>query len=233
MRCVRWFMIFTACTCLAIDGVAWSASLFSRKANAAAGANANAGDPRNMDCSQLASMPNAPMTLQQCESMKSMAMGAQGAMNDPSTARPGDAQMSCADIQAEMSTLDVSGVSQQHRVEGQQAGAALQSQLTKNRAEANRFGIQANAEMAAARAADTATEVSSAGLVRGHAADAAQKQIDAQSRALGEKQMRDTAPKSQATAGSIINSGNDLTQQMQSNPRFARLMKLAMEKNCH
>jgi hypothetical protein len=188
--------------------------------------------PQNVDCNQLASIPNAGMTVEQCRAMTTMAQGGQAAMNDPSGARPGDDQMSCADITAEMKTMSGVGVSQQHREQGNRAAGDFQSTMAKQQAEATAIAARESAEVTAAEAADTATEAATGGVVRGRSAYVLQQRLDAENKATGERMAKERAPKQQALMGSVVASGNDMTQSMQSNPRFARLMKLGMDKGC-
>ena len=187
---------------------------------------------QQFDCSRLASMPNAGMTVQQCQAMMGMAQSAQAAMNDPSSMRPGDENMSCADIQTELGTMNIAGVSADHRAEGVRSGTVLQQQLAKNQAEVNALAVKQATEVEAAAMADRAVEAATGGVVRGRATDALMPSLQAEQKALGERQVKDTTPKFQAALGSATASANDLTQQMQANPRFGRLMKLAMDKGC-
>ena len=62
----------------------------------------------NDACDRLAGIPNAPMSVQACKAMLGMAGTAErqrASAADPSARRPGDEQLSCDAIFAEMSTL--------------------------------------------------------------------------------------------------------------------------------
>jgi hypothetical protein len=190
-------------------------------------------DPQQMNCQQLASMPNAPMTVAQCESMMGMAQSGQAALNNRSAARPGDELMSCADITAEMQTLNVSGVSEAHRQQGNTAAGNLQAETAKQQREVSAIAARENAEVQAAMAADRATELSSGGLVKGRAASRVEQRQLEENRKTGERMAKEMAPKQQAALVSVTDSGNDMVQSMQANPRFARLVSLAGSKNCH
>ena len=56
----------------------------------------------SMDCAKLAGMPNAPMSLEACEKLQGTQQAYNRAASDPSAQRPGDDQMSCAQITAEL-----------------------------------------------------------------------------------------------------------------------------------
>jgi hypothetical protein len=209
--------------------VAHAAGLSSHDDKGKRGANA---DPQQMDCQKMASMPYAPMTVEQCEAMKSMATSAQAAMHDTSAARPGDEQMSCEQIAAEMQTLDVRGVSDAHRKQSLAAGQDLQAEVGKQQREAAAIGARETAEVQAAMAADSATQLATAGLVQGKATRAVEQRQQEENRKTGERMAREMQPKQQAALTSVTGSGNDLVQSMQSNPRFARLISLASSKSC-
>jgi hypothetical protein len=189
-------------------------------------------DPQQMDCKQMAAMPHAPMTLEQCEAMKHMATSAHSAMNDTGAARPGDATMSCDDIIAEMKTLDVRGVSAAHRQQSEAAGQNLRTEVNKQQREAAAISARENAEIQAAMAADRATELSTGGLVRGKAASTLEQRLQQENQKTGERMATEMQPRQQAAFASVTDSGNDVVQSMQSNPRFARLISLAGNRNC-
>ncbi|MFO1402556.1 MAG: hypothetical protein U1F06_06185 [Steroidobacteraceae bacterium] len=188
--------------------------------------------PQGMDCSMLASIPNAPMTIEQCEAMKSMAMGAQAHLDDTSGARPGDEQMSCADIGAEMKGMRGIGPTAGHVQQGQEAAADLKRTMDRQEAETGALVAAETATMATAAAADRATEIASGGLVSGHAAAAASESMMKANQAFGERNARERAPKEQAAISAVVATGNDMNQSMESNPRFARLVKLAIDRRC-
>ncbi len=87
------------------------------------------------------------------------------------------------------------------------------------------------AAVTAATVADTATEVATAGLVRGHALDAAEKTIDARNRANNERVIKEDLPTTRKMVGQMADFGADFGQQLQANPRPARLMQLANNKH--
>jgi len=216
---------------LAMAGPA-AGGLFSHKHATAAPPDGTSPQPQNVDCSKVATMQYASMTVEQCQAMMAMAQSAQRSMNDPSGARPGDERLSCTDIEAEMRTLSGGGVSQQHVEEGGRATQDFKQTVAKQKAEATAVAARESAEVTAAAAADTAVGVATGGLVQGRAAYAAQERAQAENRVIGDRMAKEMAPKQQAVFGAVTDSGGDMTQSMQSNPRFARLVKLGMDKQC-
>jgi hypothetical protein len=228
--------ILVLATALLIAGASQAGGLLSRlKGNSQPKQDAAAQQqmPQNMDCNQMASMPNSPMTVEQCRSMMGMAQSGQTAMNDPSGARPGDANMSCADIQAEMSHMSGVGVSEPHRQQGAKAASELQAENAKQQREIAGIAARQQVELNAAIAADQATEAASGGLAHGRAAVTLQQQQLAENKVTGERMAKEAAPKQQAVMGAVTAGGGDMVSSMQSNPRFGRLIQLAGEKGCH
>ncbi len=140
-----------------------------------------------------------------------------------SAARPGDEQMSCDAIIAELRTLQVSGVSAQNAAEAQAAGQALRAEMQGQQA-------AAAGQMAAGTAATAAASAAAAAGVPG--ADqallanqvAAQAQAQANAARMAPVRDRATAANAAATA--------DLMASIQSNPRFGRLISLAGARGC-
>jgi hypothetical protein len=87
-----------------------------------------------MDCNTMASMPGAPMTVEQCKSMMGLAKSGEAAMADKSAALPGDHAMSCAKIGAEMATFQNVSVSKQSIAAGSKASAEYQEEYAKQMA---------------------------------------------------------------------------------------------------
>ena len=159
-----------------------------------------------MNCDAIASMPNSPMTREACEQMKASAMSMQGSMNDPAGMRPGDDDMTCDQIKAELMTQHFSGVSAAHAQEGQAAAKDFQAKNKQIQGEVAAAVVQ---ETAVSEAANNATNAA----------------LDAHAKAV-------LTPAEQRMMSSTATSMNDVAQGMQSNPRAARLSSLAMRKNC-
>ena len=186
----------------------------------------------NMDCAKLASMPNAPMSVGACESLqRSQQMYSQAAA-DPAASRAGDEEMTCAQITAELKQQQYAAPD---RAKVAEANATVQEQQSIQRREyANAVKQQAENQAAvnAASAADTATELATGGLVRGRALQATEKTIDARNRANNERVIKEDLPVAQKMVSQTADLGGDFSQQLQANPRLARLMQLADTRHC-
>jgi hypothetical protein len=192
-----------------------------------------AGSPaEQIDCGALAATRNSPITLDACKQMMSGARQAEAATKDSRGVRPGDDAMSCADIEKEMSTMRGMGPSEANRAEAGAAateyGAKVESKLAQLRAE----GVAATAAINAAAAADLATQLATGGLVNPHTAQAMQQAALAQGVVQGDRMAKEMQPSGQRMFKATASGTQEMAQQMQSNPRFARLISLAMTKDC-
>jgi hypothetical protein len=140
-----------------------------------------------------------------------------------SAARPGDEQMSCEAIIAEMRTLQVSGVSAQNAAEAQAAGQALRSEMDRQQTAA---AGQMAAGTAATAAASAAAAAGAQGANQALLANQVAAQAQAQANAARMAPMRDRATAANAAAMT------DLMASIQSNPRFGRLIGLAGARGC-
>jgi hypothetical protein len=185
-----------------------------------------------MDCAKLASMPNAPMSLESCQKLQGAQQAYSQSASDPSAARPGDDQMTCDELTAELRQQQYS-VPDQSKVAAARATVELQ-QATYKREQADALKQQAEDQkvIAAATAADTATEAGSLGLVRGHALEAADRARQARQDAHNEKLIKEQQPVAQQQMGQMAAFGADFAEQFKSNPRLAHLMQLADSKHC-
>jgi len=186
----------------------------------------------SMDCARLASMPNAPMSVEACEKLQGTQQAYNQSASDPSARRPGDEQMTCTQITAELKQ-------QQYTVQDKKKVAELdattkeqQKIIKKEEAILAKRQAEAQAAVAAATAADTATELATGGLVSGHALNAVEKTLDAQDKVEKERVMREDLPTTQKMISQTADLGADFGQQLQANPRLARLMQLADAKHC-
>ena len=146
----------------------------------------------------------------------------QGA-NAGAAARPGDEQMSCDAIVAEMKTLQVSGVSAENRAEAKAAGEAM-------RAESDRQMAAAAEQMAAQTAATAAASAATAAGVQGADAALLAGQVVAQAQGARNKAQMDL--KRERAQEAVGAATADLQASMQANPRFGRLIELAGSKGC-
>ena len=94
--------------------------------------------------------------------------------------------------------------------------------------------IQADARAAQARETATAAATAAAGMtpVGGAAAAAAQAQAAADQTALNAEARQKLDPAEQQVMAANTNVTTNIAAQMQANPRQARLMYLAQQKNC-
>jgi len=186
----------------------------------------------SMDCAKLASMPNAPMSAEACEKLQGTQRAYTQSAADPSAQRPGDEQMTCAQITAELKQQQYAT---QDKTKVADLGATLTEQqkiIKKEEAILAKRQAEAQAAVAAATAADTATELATGGLVSGHALNAVEKTLDAQDKVEKERVMREDLPTTQKMISQTAGLGADFGQQLQSNPRLARLIQLADAKHC-
>jgi hypothetical protein len=185
-----------------------------------------------MDCDQLAGMPNSIMSVESCKKMMGTQRAYNTALADPSASRPGDDSMNCTQIAAEISQMRGIAPSAAHTKEGTEASADVQATLYRQSREVNKIGMEETAQIQAASAADTATEVATGGLVRGNAVAATQAAQDVRNKAVSERMLKEQLPKEQRMTTATGNVAQDMSQSLTSNPRYARLVQLAGARNC-
>ena len=186
----------------------------------------------SMDCAKFASMPNAPMSVETCEKLQGTQQAYNQAASDPSAQRPGDDQMSCAQITAELKQQQYTA---QDKTKVGELDATTKEQakiIHKEEAILAKRQAEAQAAVAAATATDTATGLATGGLVSGHALNAVEKTLDAKDKAEKERVMREDLPTTQKMISQTAGLGADFGQQLQANPRLGRLMQLADSKHC-
>lgn len=137
--------------------------------------------------------------------------------------RPGDDQMSCEAIIAEMKTLNATGVSAATRAEAKEAGEAMKAEMDRQKA-------AAAAQMAAQGAATAAASAAAAAGMQGADAALLAGQIAAQ--AQGAQNLARMEPKRERAQRAIEAATAELHAGMQANPRFGRLIGLAGAKGC-
>lgn len=184
------------------------------------------------DCAQIASMPNTPMTFEACQKMVSAQQAYDRAAADPSASRPGDEQMSCDQIKAELSQQQVKALDKTHVADTTAAVTKEQSMLKKHVAEANVVMAEEQVKVDAAVAVDQATGMATGGLVNPNTASAAAMAAQARIKELGARQAAERKPTEQKMYGGVADLGMDAAQQLSSNPRLARLMQLAQSHSC-
>ena len=185
------------------------------------------GAGQTVDCAQIASMPNAPMSLETCQKMMNSAASMQGAMNDPAGMRPGDEAMSCDQIKAEFMASGGITMNRSHVAEGQAAASDYQSKSAKVQSEYAALVAQESATNVAAGAAGMVPGV---GKATQAAADA---KNTAEQKAFNAHAQAEMSPAAQRLTSSAGTELSDVAGNLQNDPRKARLISLATQKNCH
>ena len=200
------------------------AQLFGpRVAPPAPGATPDTLDPAL--CAQLATMPNSPMSTEACLSMMKMQQSMKAASSDPNAARPGDEDMSCEQITAEMKMVGRPMVSQETAAQAKTAADAQLALMEKQNAEAKAFMAQ---QMAVGIGAGALSMVPGGGI----AASAIGAAQQAKTQEFVARQQAEAAPVYAQTSQALTATTGEFGQAMQDNPRFARLMQLVVDKNC-
>ena len=173
------------------------------------------------DCSKLADMPNPPMSVATCEQMVKMQADMMGALNTPGGERSGDDKLTCAQIVEEMKATRAAGVSQAHAAQGKAASDEMKAAMQGTQSEA--------AALAAAQTARSAAAATVPGNAAGQAAAMANL---AEQKAMQERVNAQVSPARERVMQANANAMGDLANSMRENPRFARLIRLAAERNC-
>lgn len=180
---------------------------------------AAAGEPASppaMDassCDQLAQLPNAPMSVSSCKAL----MGLDA--NAPASHRPGDDAMSCAQIFAELRTMQGEGVSD--------ATAAHNDALI---AEGRALSARHAAEIA--RQA-TPSPLAIASSLLPNAVGAALMAPEQARTALAMQRLKAADQRYSTSLGEQMDANAaEVGELVAANPRLPRLSKLAMHKQC-
>ena len=185
-----------------------------------------------VDCSALAATPDSPISIDTCRQMMNSAQQTEAALKDTRGAQPGDEAMSCQDIEKEMSTMQGIGLSDASRAEGSAAAAQYQAVVASQLAQLHAQGVTGAMATTAAAASDLATQIATGGVVNPHAAEAVQQAALAEGRVQGERMAEERRPAEQRLFNASGNNTGEMAQQLQSNPRLARLVNLAITKGC-
>jgi len=187
----------------------------------------------NVDCAALASRPDSPFTVDSCQQMMNAKKAYDASASSTGAARPGDDQMSCDQIMAELKQQQYAAPDRGQVAQAQAAQAQEQQMLQQQQATGAAQYAAGNAAVAAATAADAATQAATGGLVNPQAGMKAQQAMMQAGRREGEQMAQERAPTEQKVVGSASNLAAGAGQQMLDNPRMARLLQLANSKNCH
>lgn len=201
-------------------GVALALALLSLPARAQQDAQDLQQAAADVDCRQLATMPNPPMSVEACEAKKAAFGNLGAAMATPDGARPGDASMTCEQIIAELQSSDFSGVSAETGAEGAAAGEQLREAMASTQARTAGLAARQTAETAAASAGPNA--------VQGTVA----MKHETEQAALRRSASAEIRPARTRTALANAASAQELAASLQANPRVAALLQLAVARNC-
>ena len=178
--------------------------------------------PPEMNCEQMAASSHGTISVETCKQMMAAQQALTTAANDPNASRPGDDKMTCSQIAAEMKQQPFTAPDQAKVTEAQTSVADLQKQIDKDKAEGTALVIKETAE---------ASLVSK--LVPVNAVAAAEtKRIQAEQDTLNQRLAKETQPKAERTFNALGDLTGDITKQITSNPRLARLVQLANQKRC-
>ena len=177
-------------------------------------------------CADIASGPGATMSLESCRSMMMMQQRMQQSSSDPNAVRPGDATLTCAGIYDEIRTSGWPMMSQATIAQNRQAGAAAMATLEQQKADTRGYV-----------AGQVAMGVGSVALgmvpgVGGFATNAMQMAMDAREKRFEERQEAATSSLMAQSAPAIQATEAEIGDAVRTNPRYARLMKLIVDKGC-
>jgi hypothetical protein len=214
-------MIVAASAALLVAGAGSAAAQLGRgdRGQAAQG-------PQSVDCAKIASMPNAPMTLEACLKMVGSAASIQRSMNDPAGMRPGDEAMTCDQIKGELMASGGVPMNRTHVAQAQSAATDLQTRQAQVQKEGQALAAQESATNAAA---SSLAAVPYAGKAAQAAADA---KNTAEQNAFNTQAQKKLAPSERALSGSTATLTSDMAANLQNDPRKARLISLAGKKDC-
>jgi hypothetical protein len=177
-------------------------------------------------CDDIAGLPNPPMSLEACRSMMAMQRSMKAASSDPNAVRPGDENLNCDQIVAEMRATGGPMMSQGTIAQNKQSADATLALMQKQNAETKGF-VAGQVALGVGAAALGAVPY-----VGGLASEAARMVMDAREKSFEERQANEAAPVRAQSNQALTATQNEIGGAMQSNPRYARLMQLVAEKNC-
>jgi hypothetical protein len=178
--------------------------------------------PPEMNCEQMSAASHGGVSIEACKQMMAAQQAFTAASSDPSASRPGDDKMTCAQIVAEMKQQPLTAPDHAKVTEGQTAVDDLQKQIDKDQKEGTALVLK-----------ETAEESLLSKVVPVNAVAAAEaKRIRAEQDALNQRLAKETQPKVERTFNALGNLTDDITKQITSNPRLARLVQLATQKRC-
>jgi hypothetical protein len=184
------------------------------------------------DCAQIASMPNSPITREACEKMASAQRTYDAAQYDPSASRPGDDNMSCDQILAELKQQSYQVPDKAKVAEMQATVKTEQTTVLKQQAEVNAIIVKQTAEIQAAANVDRAAEAATMGVVRPNTAGKLAEEFQKENKVTGERMAKERKPTETKMINQTSDMASDMAQQLNANPRMAKLMQLAQARKC-
>lgn len=173
-----------------------------------------------VDCGQLATMPNAPISVEACEAQKAAYGKLGAALAAPGESRPGDAAMGCEEIIAELQASDFTGVSAKTAAEAEAAGGQLQAAVDTQQSRAAAMAAQQGLETAAASTAPNAVQ------------GAVALEHEAEQAALRQSAKAQIRPAQTRAGQASANAAQELAESLDTRPRVATLMQLAAARGC-
>ena len=191
-----------------------------------------------MDCAQIAALGAAsngyalPVSVADCQTLKAAQQTYNQAGTDPSAVHAGDESMSCEQIMAELKRQPLAPPDPDKAAAYAAAAGDMATDLKHTEAVAAKLQAEDQAIADAAMAADRATALATGGLVQGRNMQAADKLISERDEAANRELLKESMPTQQRLNHRTADLASDLSGQLQSNPRLARLMQLAGAKHC-
>jgi hypothetical protein len=140
--------------------------------------------------------------------------------------RPGDENLTCAQIHEEIRASGGPVMSQATIAQNQQASAAAMGLMEKQKADTRGY-VAGQVALSVG-----ATALGAVPGVGGFARQAADMAIDARSKAFEERQKAGTASIAAQSAPAIAATEAEIGEAVRTNPRYARLMQLVVDKSC-
>ena len=175
-------------------------------------------------CSDIASA--GAVSLEACRSMMTMQQSMQASSSDPNAVRPGDENLTCTQIHEEIRASGGPVMSQATIAQNQQASAAALAMMEKQRADTRGYVA---GQVALSVGATALGAVPGVGGIARQAADMA---IDARADAFEERQEAGSAAIMAQSAPAIAATEAEIGEAVRTNPRYARLMQLVVDKSC-
>jgi len=175
-------------------------------------------------CADIASA--GAMSLEACRSMMTMQQSMQASSSDPNAVRPGDENLTCGQIHEEIRASGGPIMSQATIAQNQQASAAALAMMEKQKADTRGY-VAGQVALSVG-----ATALGAVPGVGGMARQAADMAIDARANAFEERQEAGTAAIMAQSAPAIAATEAEIGEAVRTNPRYARLMQLVVDKSC-